>query len=320
MTVPPSHSDSIPSNSDEQKPTQPHVSVLLKETLEQLAPRAGQCVVDCTLGAGGHSAAFLQRVAPGGRVVCFDVDPEAIAIARARLEPLAAGTNARLDFVRANFSEIGPRLNELQVTPDVIFADLGVSSMQFDRPERGFSFRYDQPLDMRMDPALPKTAADILREYSQEDLANVIYLLGEERQSRKIARAIVNQRERSKPVETTGELEELVRRALRVRGHRRVHPATKTFQALRLEVNRELESLKALLEAAPELLAPGGRLGIITFHSLEDREVKQRFKALATTGRYQMTVKFVRPSEEEVALNPRSRSAKLRVIEKASGS
>jgi 16S rRNA (cytosine1402-N4)-methyltransferase len=314
MTVPPSETPSSSDSSDQT--SHPHVSVLLNETLEYLAPQPGNTVVDCTLGAGGHSAAFLERIKPGGRLICFDVDPDAIQIARARLEPAAQAGNVQLEFILANFSEIAPRLNEKQIAPDVILADLGVSSMQFDRPERGFSFRFDHPLDMRMDPSLPKTAADILREYTQEQLADMIYLLGEERQSRKIARAIVYQRENFKPIETTGELEALIRRALRVRGHKRVHPATKTFQALRLEVNRELDVLKALLGTAPELLADGGRLGLITFHSLEDREVKQRFKALVETGRYQQTVKFVRPSEAEVEANPRSRSAKLRVIRK----
>jgi 16S rRNA (cytosine1402-N4)-methyltransferase len=317
MTVPPSHPDSSAPEPDSsaQNPA-PHVSVLLNETLEHLAPQPSQCVVDCTLGAGGHSAAFLERIRPNGRLICLDVDPQALAIARARLEPLAQACGVRLDFAQANFSQIGTVLGGMAVSPDIIFADLGVSSMQFDQPERGFSFRFDHPLDMRMDPGLPMTAADILRQYSQEDLANMIYQLGEERQSRRIARAIVYQREKYKPVETTGELEELIRRALRVRGHRRVHPATKTFQALRLEVNRELDALRALLDTAPELLAEGGRLGFITFHSLEDREVKQRFKALAQTGRYLQRVKFVAPSDAEVERNARSRSAKLRVIQK----
>jgi len=295
-----------------------HHSVLLSETIAGLEPRPGQCCVDCTLGAGGHSAALLQRLGPGGHLVGLDVDPQAIAAARARLAPLAAANNVKLDIIQANFTRLEeiPFLRGLNAPqPHAILADLGASSMQFDTPERGFSFRFDQPLDMRMDPASPLTAADILREYSEEHLADVLFQLGEEHRARRIARAIVEQRQ-ARPLLTTGQLEGLVRRVLRVRGHRRLHPATKTFQALRLEVNHELESLSALLAAAPELLAPGGTLAIITFHSLEDRLVKHRYKALAATGRFHLTVKFVRPGAEELRTNPRSRSAKLRVLRK----
>jgi len=295
-----------------------HRGVLLSETIAALDPRPGQCFVDCTLGAGGHSAALLDRLGPGGRLIGLDVDPQALAAARTRLTPLAASNHVKLDIIQANFSRLAellllPGFNAAQ--PHAILADLGASSMQFDTPERGFSFRFDQPLDMRMDPELPLTAADILRDYSEERLADVFFHLGEEHRARRIARAIVAQR-KTRALLTTGQLEELVRRVLRVHGRRRVHPATKTFQALRLEVNHELESLAALLAAAPELLAPGGALAIITFHSLEDRLVKQRYKALALTGRFHLTVKFVRPEAEELRTNPRSRSAKLRVLRK----
>jgi 16S rRNA (cytosine1402-N4)-methyltransferase len=293
-----------------------HHSVLLAETVALLNPQPGQCFVDCTLGAGGHSAALLERIRPGGRLICLEVDPAAIALARARLEPLAAAGSVQLDIVQSNFGGIASVLRD--VRPHGILADLGVSSMQFDTPERGFSFRADAPLDMRMDPTLPMTAADILRDYGEEQLADVFYYLGEERKSRAIARAIVRQRQ-TQPITTTGQLEELVRRALRVREHRRIHPATKTFQALRLEVNHEIDALTALLNDAPELLQDGGTLAIITFHSLEDRPVKHRLKALAATGRFQLIVKFVSPGDEELRLNPRSRSAKLRAVRKCAG-
>ena len=295
-----------------------HVSVLLAETLASLALKPGDCAVDCTLGAGGHSASLINALKPGGRLIGLDVDPDALALARARLEPLATANAVKLDLVHANFSTLVSALQNIGApAPNGILADLGVSSMQFDRPNRGFSFRFDEPLDMRMDPTLPMTAADILRTYSEEEIANVLYELGEEHKSRRIARAIVYRR-KTKPVETTAELEELVRYALRVRGHRHIHPATKTFQALRLAVNREMESLAEFLEAAPEALAPEGTLAIISFHSLEDRQVKQRFKALALTGRFQLVEKLLRPGDAELERNPRSRSAKLRVIRKSS--
>ena len=293
-----------------------HQSVLLNETIDLLDPRPGQCFVDCTLGPGGHSAALIQRLKPGGRLIGLDVDPQALAAARARLVPLAAANAVQLDILQANFARLDEMLRALNAPrPHGVLLDLGVSAIQLDTPERGFSFRFDQRLDMRMDPAGPLTAADILREYSEERLAGLLFRLGEEHGARRIARAIVQAR-RAAPLLTTGQLEQLVRRALRVREHRRLHPATKTFQALRLEVNRELESLAAFLADAPELLAPGGTLAIITFHSLEDRLVKQRLKALAATGRFTLVVKFVRPGAEELRANPRSRSAKLRALRK----
>jgi 16S rRNA (cytosine1402-N4)-methyltransferase len=291
-----------------------HQSVLLTESLDLLNPKPGHIVVDCTLGAGGHSAAIVPRISPGGRLIGLDVDPEALALARERLEPLARDAAVQLDLIHANFRNLRSVLGKLGITQvDGILADLGVSSMQFDRPERGFSFRFDHPLDMRMDPSMPETAADLLQNRSEEEIADILYHLGEEHKSRRIARAIVQQRKTS-PIATTGQLEELVRHALRVRGHRRIHPATKTFQALRLAVNQELDALTEFLATAPELLAPGGTLAVITFHSLEDRPVKQGFKALDVSGRFQQLVKFVGPSDAELEMNPRSRSAKVRAI------
>lgn len=297
-------------------PNAPHISVLLNETLELLNLQPGQCAVDGTLGAGGHSAAMIERLSPGGRLISFDVDPEAIAIARERLGPLAAAKNVRHDIVQANFSRIGEVLRDLEApAPHGIMADLGVSSMQFDRAERGFSFRYNAPLDMRMDPELSETAADILRTAREEELADILYHYGEERASRKIARALVERRKKD-PITTTGQLEEFIRYVLRVKRWVRIHPATRTFQALRIAVNRELEVLETFLKDAPELLSDGGTLAVITFHSLEDRIAKHGFKGLAATGRFSLPVKFVPPSEAELAANPRSRSAKLRGLRK----
>jgi len=296
---------------------QPHRSVLLNESLEHLNLKPGNTAVDCTLGAGGHSAAILERIKPGGRLIALDVDPQALQIARERLDPLAAAATVQLELVQNNFSRLGDVLRDRGgLQPHGILADLGVSSMQFDTPERGFSFRFDHPLDMRMDPTLTETAADILNHRSEEELADIFFFLGEERKARPLARAVVASR-KTQPMRTTGQLEEFVRRVLRVRGWRHTHPATKVFQALRLAVNREMDTLATFLEQAPELLSDGGVLAVITFHSLEDRQVKQRFKALASTGRFHQTVKFVSPGEDELKINPRSRSAKLRVIKKS---
>jgi 16S rRNA (cytosine1402-N4)-methyltransferase len=224
----------------------------------------------------------------------------------------------QLDLVRSNFRELpavlaqgalGPR------APQAVLADLGVSSMQLDRPERGFSFRHDAPLDLRMDPLLPRTGADLLRELSERELADLLYRLSDERGARRIARCIVQARERGEAITTTEQLARLVLRALKVRGHARIHPATRTFQALRVAVNQDLQALEIFLGAAPESLAPGGVLAIISFHSGEDRLVKHRFKALAATGRFQLVRKSVlRPVPEEQRENPRSRSARLRAL------
>ncbi|MCW8130263.1 MAG: 16S rRNA (cytosine(1402)-N(4))-methyltransferase RsmH [Planctomycetota bacterium] len=317
--TPPLHSDEDDSDSDDLTETStagaPHVSVMPAEVLELLGPKPGQFVVDCTSGAGGHGEHLLRAVAPGGRLLAIDCDADALALSRARLEPLARELNARVDFAHANFQEIARVLAEASPErgPDGMLADLGVSSMHFDRPERGFSFRHDAPLDMRMDPSQGETAAELLARLPETEIADTLYLLGGERGSRRIARRIVETRERGQAVRTTGELERLVRSALKVRGHKRIHPATRTFQALRMAVNRELEVLEAFLEAAPEALAPGGGLAVIAFHSGEDRRVKQGFKALAQTGRFLLIRKAaVRPSSDECRANPRSRSAKLR--------
>jgi 16S rRNA (cytosine1402-N4)-methyltransferase len=295
----------------------PHVSVLPRETLAALRPRPGICAVDATLGAGGHASALLPLLSPGGRLIGIDADPAALEIARARLAPLADAQAVRLDLVHSNFAELRSVLTDLNApAPHVILADLGVSSMQFDSAARGFSFRVDEPLDMRMDTTRGETAADILRSRNEEELADIFYHLGEERHSRKIARWIVELR-RTEPVRTTGQLEALVHRALRVRGHQRINPATRVFQALRIAVNRELDVLDMFLRDAPGVLAENGALALISFHSLEDRRVKVAFKDLCASGRFHQAVKFERPSEAEVSDNPRSRSAILRTLYKS---
>ena len=313
--LPTSPPDSIdPVNNSGETPR--HASVLLKETLAALKPQPGHCIVDATLGAGGHSAALIERLGPGGILIGIDADTSALELSRARLEPLAQKHSVALHLVHGNFSQLPEIVKNLNAPPpNGILADIGVSSMQFDDMSRGFSFRADEPLDMRMDRSQPRTAADILRDASEEEIANILFQYGEEHKSRRIAHSIVETRDTA-PVDTTGKLEELVRKALRIHGHRRIHPATKTFQALRIAVNRELDVLDELLRDAPELLAQEGTLAIIAFHSLEDRRVKQAFKALGATSRFNQGEKFVRPSAEEEELNPRSRSAIMRAIQK----
>ncbi|HEX9371439.1 MAG TPA: 16S rRNA (cytosine(1402)-N(4))-methyltransferase RsmH [Roseiflexaceae bacterium] len=298
-----------------------HVPVLLNEVVAGLAPRSGGRYVDGTLGGGGHAAAILDRSAPDGRLLGIDADPAALAAAGARL----AGFAGRATLVHGNFRDLGWLAREhgfAQV--DGLLLDLGVSSHQLDTPERGFSFAVDAPLDMRLDPTGGETAADLVNGTPEGELADLIYRYGEERGSRRIARLIVEAR-RKRLIATTGELADLVARAL---GGRRgkIHPATRTFQALRIAVNRELESLEMALPQAVELLAPGGRLAVIAFHSLEDRIVKLFFRAEsgyggAGRGRLQIiTKKPIEASEEENRTNSRSRSAKLRIAERVARS
>ena len=285
-----------------------HKPVLLAETLELLAVRAGGFYVDGTLGMGGHAAAILQRSAPQGRLLGLDRDSEALEHAQQALAPFGD----RAELRHADYR----RLPELLAgrRPDGILLDLGVSSLQLDAPERGFSFRADGPLDMRMDRTQGETAGDVVNRTPEHALADLIYRFGEERASRRIARAIVAARRRRR-LRTTGELAELVRRAAG-RGRPGLDPATRTFQALRIHVNRELEGLGQALGAAAQALAPGGRLAVIAFHSLEDREVKQAFRALAGPGFRILTRKPVRPGADELRKNPRARSARLRGLER----
>jgi 16S rRNA (cytosine1402-N4)-methyltransferase len=276
--------------------------------MELIAVRPGGFRVDGTVGAGGHAAEVLRRSAPDGRLLGCDRDAEALEAASVTLAPF--GARARL--VQADYREL-PQL--LEEAPDGILLDLGLSSMQLDRPERGFSFAADGPLDMRMDRRGGRTAADVLNRASETELADIIYRYGEERASRRVARRIVEARRRA-PLRTTHELAQVVRSAVRSPRGSRIDPATRTFQALRIHVNRELEGLGDAIAGLARRLAPHGRLAVIAFHSLEDREVKHSFRALAADGFRLLTRKPVRPGEDEVRRNPRARSARLRAIER----
>ncbi|MEI6349903.1 MAG: 16S rRNA (cytosine(1402)-N(4))-methyltransferase RsmH [Verrucomicrobiota bacterium] len=296
--------------------------MLLAQTLALLEPAPGKLLVDGTLGGGGHTEAFLKT---GARVIGIDQDPQALAFAGTRLSAFGAQFQA----VRANFEEIGTVLDGLGVTGiDGALLDIGVSSWQLDAPERGFSFQENGPLDMRMNPDAPVSAADLVNTASAEELTRIFRELGEEPAAKRVAVQIVRDRE-NRPLQTTFDLVRSVEKVLPRRG--RTHPATKVFQALRIAVNRELEVLESALNAFSARLNPGGRFGVITFHSLEDRMVKQFFKARSTewldrpewpeprrNPEFQfrlVTPKPVVASEDEQKQNPRSRSAKLRVVE-----
>jgi 16S rRNA (cytosine1402-N4)-methyltransferase len=284
-----------------------HVPVLPAEVLHWLDPKPGQTVVDCTAGAGGHSRLIAERILPGGRVIGLDQDPAMLDLARPRLAGLP------VTLVHASFDQVAEVLRDENVVADAVLADLGISSDQLDAPTRGLSFQYDGPLDMRMDPTRGETAADLLRRLPERDLADLIFQFGEERFSRRIARRIVEARQTT-PIETTTQLAELVRRCVpRGKGHR-IDPATRTFQALRIAVNDELDSLDRLLAQLPRVLKPGGRAVVISFHSLEDRRVKQAFRS---GEQWQvLTKKPVTAGEDEERTNPRSRSAKLRAAQR----
>jgi 16S rRNA (cytosine1402-N4)-methyltransferase len=289
-----------------------HEPVLLAETMQLLDPSRGGLFVDCTVGLGGHTGGLLA--AGASRVIGLDRDPTALALAS---ESLAAWGD-RVELVHADYRQLGDVLDARGVDGvDGALADLGVSSMQFDMEGRGFSFRRDEPLDMRMDQTSGPTVADLLQRVDEQELANVIFQFGEERFSRRIARGVVEAR-RLSPVATTGQLAQIVRRAVPRRGYQRIDPATRTFQALRIWVNRELEGLDAFLVETSRRLRAGGRLAVITFHSLEDRVVKHTFRALAAgeAALRILTRKPVTPAEAEVGRNPRARSAKLRAIER----
>ena len=291
-----------------------HAPVLVAEVISHLAPARGGLFVDCTLGAGGHSRALLE--AGASRVLGLDRDRSALALAAQTLDDRLD----RVDLVHADYRTLGDVLDAHGLTgvDGGILADLGVSSMQLDDAERGFSFRSDAPLDMRMDRDSGPTAADLLRTADEAALADIIYEYGEERFSRRIARGIVRARETA-PIETTGQLAAIVRRAVPSRGWQRIDPATRTFQALRIWVNRELDELDAFIRLAVSRLLAGARLAINAFHSLEDRIVKHTFRAHAQATEPSIALITRRPieaTEEEVARNPRARSAKLRVAER----
>jgi 16S rRNA (cytosine1402-N4)-methyltransferase len=289
-----------------------HAPVMVAETVALLDPARGGLFVDCTVGLGGHTRELLE--AGASRVIGLDRDGGALRLAA---ESLAAFGN-RVELVHSDYRALGSVLDARGIERIAgALADLGVSSMQFDAAGRGFSFRRDEPLDMRMDQSQGPTAADLLAEVDEQDLANVIFQYGEERFSRRIARGIVQARGVDR-VATTGQLAQIVRRAVPRKGYQRIDPATRTFQALRIWVNRELDGLDVFLAATADRLLGGARLAVITFHSLEDRIVKHVFRALAAgeSAVRVLTRKPVVPAESEVARNPRARSAKLRAIER----
>ena len=296
-----------------------HVPVLLTETLEFLRVQPGSTIADCTLGLAGHSAEIARRLGPKGRLIAFDRDPEALALAKARLDEVCAelGDQApQITLIGEAFSSIEQHVEPASL--DGLLADFGVSSMQLNEAPRGFSFMADGPLDMRMDTRSGLTAEQVVNEENEGELANLIYEYGEERRSRRIARAIV----RGRPVTTTAQLARIVAQAAPAMKQDRIkiHPATRTFQAIRIVVNRELDEIRDLLEAAPRLLKPSGRIALISFHSLEDRLVKDSLREGAHKEIWNLlTKKPATAGEEEIERNPRSRSAKLRAAEKAVG-
>ncbi|HEX4284038.1 MAG TPA: 16S rRNA (cytosine(1402)-N(4))-methyltransferase RsmH [Terracidiphilus sp.] len=292
-----------------------HVPVLLQDAIEFLHVRRGATIADCTLGLAGHAAEIARRLGPEGRLIGFDRDPEAMALAKARLDEVSTELGAEaphIELIGEAFSSI--RQHVAPGLLDGLLADFGVNSMQFDQAHRGFSFSADGPLDMRQDTRQGMTAAQVVNEASERELADLIYEYGEERRSRRIARAIV----RGRPVTTTGQLARLVATAAPAMKSDRIHPATRTFQALRIYVNRELDEIRALLEAAPTLLKPSGRLVVISFHSLEDRIAKDSLREGAHQGIWEiLTKKPAIPDEDETDRNPRARSAKLRAAARA---
>jgi len=293
-----------------------HVPVLLKEAIDFLNVRRGGTYIDATVGLGGHSYEIARRLGAPGHLIGVDKDPAAIEIAGFSLRASGSGQTdwPTVDLRHGSFADLAN--DQRPTTIDGLLADLGVSSLQLDSAARGFSFQADGPLDMRMDPRSERTAEQVVNHLDERELADVIYEFGEERRSRRIARAIV----RSRPIQTTAQLADVISAAARPmnREERRIHPATRTFQALRIFVNRELDDLKALLEAAPRILKPGGRVVVISFHSLEDRIVKDAFREGAMKDRHfrLLTKKPVTATEEENDRNPRARSAKLRAAEK----
>ncbi len=301
-----------------------HLPVLYHEIILALHPRREGFYVDCTLGAGGHAAGILEASEPDGHLLGLDVDPQAVAIARQRL----ASYGSRAIIVQASYATLQEQLSRLgwQAAQGILL-DLGVSSMQLDTPERGFSFQTDAPLDMRFDPSNPITADELVNGWPEKDLADAIFRYGEERRAYQVARAIV----RSRPIHTTRSLADVIAHATSG-GRPGFHPATRTFQAIRIAVNHELDALESVLPQAVTVLAPAGRLAVISFHSLEDRIVKHFIRQesrdcicpprqpVCTCGHHaslrELTRHPVQPTEAEIAKNPRARSAKLRIVEK----
>ena len=303
-----------------------HIPVLYEETLDRLVTNPDGVYVDGTLGGGGHSEGIVKRLSDKGLLIAIDQDQNAIDFASKRLEKYGN----KVKIFKSNFQEMDTVVYMAGFDKvDGIMMDIGVSSKQLDDPERGFSYKYNTRLDMRMDKSMPISAYEVVNEYEEEEISRVIYEYGEERYARKIARYIVANRE-EKPIETTGDLVAVIKKA--IKGHPKKHPAKKTFQAIRIEVNKELEVLKNVIDKAVDLLNPGGRLAIITFHSLEDRIVKQKFRELSTDCicppellicqcNHKATVKRITrkpviPNKNELDFNNRAHSSKLRVVEK----
>jgi 16S rRNA (cytosine1402-N4)-methyltransferase len=288
---------------------------LLDEVIEHLAPRTGQVVIDCTLGRGGHSTAIATRLGSTGTLIGLDADPRNLEFAQQRL----AGVPPTVRLFHANFAELEDVLHQARIEQvDAILADLGLSTNQLFDERYGLSFAQPMPLDMRIDPRIKRTAADLVNQMREDDLANVLYNLADERYSRRIARKIAEAR-RVSPINTTDRLADLVRGVIPTRHGPpdRIDPATRTFMALRMAVNDEVPNLQRLLEQAPRFLKTGGRLAVISFHSVEDRLVKQAFRSAEQTGFLNvLTKKPLSPKPDELARNPRSRSAKLRVAQK----
>jgi 16S rRNA (cytosine1402-N4)-methyltransferase len=291
-----------------------HASVLFQPAIDFLRVRADGTYLDCTLGLGGHSEGILRKLGPQGHLIAFDRDTEAMSLAKVRLARVVnemGGEAPRITLVDEAFSNVAKHVQSASL--DGLLADFGVSSLQFDEARRGFSFQADADLDMRMDTRQGRTAAQVVNEADEPELADLIYEYGDERRSRRIARAIV----RGRPVTTTGQLARIVASAAPPMKQERIHPATRTFQALRIVVNRELDEIRDLLAAAPQLLKPSGRLVVISFHSLEDRIAKDSLREGAHQGIWEiLTKKPVIADEEEIERNPRSRSAKMRAAEK----
>ncbi len=289
-----------------------HTPVLAAEVMEWLRIRPEGTYVDATAGTGGHAIEIARRLTTG-RLVAIDRDPGALEIARERLKQY----EEKVVLVHAEFSTIGDVAAKLNLPPlDGVIADLGVSSLELDSPERGFSFRWAAPLDMRMNPDSPLTADEIVNHWPEKQLADLLYHKAEERDSRRIARAIV----RARPIRDTEHLATVVAGVRKARGRQKLQPATKTFLALRNAVNREEEELEQFLSRTPATLSSGGRWIVLSYHSLEDRPVKRAFQRLAREGNFRvLTKKVIVPSEEEIRNNPRARSAKMRVAEKLSG-
>jgi 16S rRNA (cytosine1402-N4)-methyltransferase len=296
------------------EPQARHVPVLFQEVMDFLNVRPSGMYVDCTLGLAGHSEGIVRRLSPSGHLIAFDRDPEALELAAARLNKIRAelGDQApQIKLIGEAFSQIAEHVEPASI--DGILADFGVSSLQFDEARRGFSFQADGPVDMRMNTRTGPTAGQVVNEMNERELANLIYEYGEERRSRTVARAIV----RGRPITTTGQLARIVASAAPPMKFGQIHPATRTFQALRIYVNRELDEIRDLCEAAPRLLKPSGRFVVISFHSLEDRICKDSFREGQRVGVWNiLTKKPVTAGEEEIHRNPRSRSAKLRAGER----